>query len=204
MLVDIVVFDGVDELDALGPFEVLRRAQRARPSLIVRLVSVSGQRSVRAAAGLTFDSDAPFRPGDAEILVVPGGGWVSRARRGAWAEAERGELASLLAASSNVRVKAAVCTGTMLWAQAGLISGRRATTHHNALAELAAFGVEVVEERVVDDGDLVTCGGITSGIDMALWLVERELDADVATAIATELEYVRFRPRAGTEPQSAS
>ena len=196
MLVDIVVFDGVDELDALGPFEVLRRAQRARSSLIVRLVSVSGQRSVRAAAGLTFDSDAPFRPGDAEILVVPGGGWASRAQRGAWAEAQRGELASMLA-SSNVRVKAAVCTGAMLWAHAGLITGRRATTHHNAVAELAAFGVEVVNQRVVDDGELVTCGGITSGIDMALWLVERELDAELAAAIATELAYERYRPLRG-------
>ena len=85
----------------------------------------------------------------------------------------------------------------MLWAHAGLISGRRATTHHNAVAELAAFGVEVVNQRVVDDGDLVTCGGITSGIDMALWLVERELDAELAAAIATELEYERHRPLRG-------
>jgi len=198
MLIDIVVFDGVDELDVLGPFEVLRRAQRARSSLIVRLVSVTGQQSIRAAAGLTFESDAPFRPGDAEILVVPGGGWASRARKGAWAEAERGELPSMLAASTNVRVKAAVCTGTMLWATAGLITGRRATTHRSSLQELAALGVEVVDERVVDDGDLVTSGGVTSGIDMALWLVERELDADVATAIATELEYGRYRPNVGS------
>jgi transcriptional regulator GlxA family with amidase domain len=198
VLVDIVVFDGLDELDAIGPFEVLRRAQRAQPSFIVRLVSVTGQRSVRAAAGLGFESDAPFRPGDAEILVVPGGGWTSRSKKGAWAEYQRGELTSMLAsAATRVRVKAAVCTGAMLWAHAGVLAGRRAATHHHAMAELAALGVEVVDERVVDDGDLVTSGGITSGIDMALWLVERELDADLATRIATEMEYERFRPRVG-------
>jgi transcriptional regulator GlxA family with amidase domain len=82
----------------------------------------------------------------------------------------------------------------MLLAHAGLVRGRRASTHHSALGELSALGVAVVADRVVDDGDLVTCGGVTSGIDLALWLVERELGAELAEQISQVIEYRWFRP----------
>ncbi len=89
---------------------------------------------------------------------------------------------------------ATVCTGGMLAAAAGLANGRPATTHHAALDELRAGGADVVAARVVDDGDLVTAGGVTSGIDLALWLLERELGAAVADAVAEEIEYPRNTP----------
>jgi transcriptional regulator GlxA family with amidase domain len=79
----------------------------------------------------------------------------------------------------------------MLAAEAGLTDGRRAITHHGAVADLADSGAEVVEARVVDDGDLVTAGGVTAGIDLSLWLVERELGAVAAEDLATFLEYER-------------
>jgi transcriptional regulator GlxA family with amidase domain len=108
----------------------------------------------------------------------------------------RGELKPLLViAAANARIMAGVCTGTMLLAHAGVIGGRRAGTHHSALGELAALGVEVVADRVVDDGDLVTGGGVTSEIDLALWLVERGLGAELAEQISTVIEYPWFRPR---------
>jgi len=88
-----------------------------------------------------------------------------------------------------------VCTGTMLLAHAGVIGSRPASTHHAALADLAATGADVRTERVVDDGDLVTSGGVTSGIDLALWLVEREVSVDLADRIATGMEYPRYRPQ---------
>jgi transcriptional regulator GlxA family with amidase domain len=75
-----------------------------------------------------------------------------------------------------------------------VITGRRANTHHTAIEELADLGVEVVRERVVDDGDLITSGGVTSGLDLALWLVARELSDLLAQQIAKNIEYKWFRP----------
>jgi transcriptional regulator GlxA family with amidase domain len=195
MLVDIVVFDGVDELDALGPLEILRRAGQASDDVAVRLVTHCGRDSVRGACGLTFGVDAPFTPGEADAVVLAGGGWNAHARQGAWAEYQSGELMPLLVnAASSASLIAGVCTGTMLWAHAGVITGRRASTHHSALDELAELGVDVVPERVVDDGDLITCGGVTSGLDLALWIVARELNDVLAQHIAKGIEYKWFRP----------
>ena len=81
----------------------------------------------------------------------------------------------------------------MLAATAGLTRGRPATTHRGALADLRASGARVVEARVVDDGDLLMAGGVTSGIDLALWIVEREFGAAIADAVTEEMEYPRTR-----------
>ncbi len=195
MLADIVVFDGLDELDALGPYEILRRAGQLSIDFSVRLVAHTGQPTIMAASGLTFATDAKFTPGEADIVIVAGGGWNARSKQGAWAEYQRGELAPLLVeASQGASVMAGVCTGTMLWAHAGVITGRRANTHHTAHDELAELGVMVVPERVVDDGDLITSGGVTSGLDLALWLVARELSDLLAQQIAKSIEYKWFRP----------
>ncbi len=188
-----MVFDGLDELDALGPLEVFRLAARAGAGVTARLVTRVGQDSVRGAHGLAFAPDAVYQPG-ADVLLVPGGGWSSRSDVGTWGEVQRGHWLPLLAeARATTACLAGVCTGTMLLANAGLVRGRRASTHHLALDDLRAAGAVVVAERVVDDGDLVTCGGITSGLDLALWLVERELSAAVADEVADELEYRRYR-----------
>src|ERR1035437_7875178 len=89
---------------------------------------------------------------------------------------------------------ASVCTGALLLAHAGVVGARRATTHHAARADLAASGAEVMEDRVVDDGDLVTSGGVTSGLDPALWLVERFAGRDLADTVARRMEYAPARP----------
>lgn len=86
-----------------------------------------------------------------------------------------------------------VCTGSMLLAEAGLVKGRPATTNRNAWTELEAFGAELKTNRVVDDGTLVTAGGITAGIDLALHIVEREYSAEIADGIAATMEYTRDR-----------
>jgi transcriptional regulator GlxA family with amidase domain len=86
---------------------------------------------------------------------------------------------------------ATVCTGGMVAAAAGLTNGRPGTTHHAALEELRASGAHVIAARVVDDGDLIMAGGVTSGIDLALWLVEREAGAEIAAAVTEEMEYPR-------------
>ena len=184
--IDIVLFDGFDELDALGPFEVLRNA-----GFDVRLVTLDGERTVVASHGARLLSDGPPRA-DADLVMVPGGGWNGGGLSGARAEAGHGaiprHLAQVHAAGTPV---ASVCTGAMLLAAAGITNGRPATTHHGALEDLRASGAIVVDERVVDDGDLLTCGGVTSGIDMALWIVERERGRELADRVAQEMEHER-------------
>jgi transcriptional regulator GlxA family with amidase domain len=132
---------------------------------------------------------------DVDLVLVPGGGWNDRSERGAWAEARRGELPAAIARLHRAGVAVgSVCTGAMLLSAAGLTRGRPATTHASAVPDLRAAGAEVVDARVVDDGDLVTAGGVTSGIDLALWLVERNWGADLADRIATEMEHDRRGP----------
>jgi transcriptional regulator GlxA family with amidase domain len=193
MHIEVVVFDGVEELDALAPYAVLRKAAEAGADLRVALVTLEGAEEVTGSSGVRIRPDgrlgARERP---DLVVVPGGGWVARAARGVRAEAERGDLPRALAAlHADGTILAAVCTGTMLLAAARLLDGRPATTHHGALADLQASGAEVIPARVVDDGDIVTAGGVTSGLDLALWLVERFAGSQVASAVEQRLEYER-------------
>ena len=195
MIIDIVVYDGLDELDALGPLEVLRKASAGGADVTARLVTREPAEVVTGANAVRFVPDATYRAGEADVLLVPGGGWAARAPVGAWAQFQQGSWLPLLAAArASARLMVGVCTGTMLLAHAGVIGDRRAGTHHSAWDDLAATGATVVRDRVVDDGDLITGGGVTSGIDVALWLVERELSPTLADRIAAGMEYARFRP----------
>ena len=187
MRTEILVYDGFDELDAIGPYEVL-----AGGGFAPLLVTLAGQRQVTASHGLAVVAHGTL--GDApELLVVPGGGWNDRAEAGAWGEAERGDLPRAIARlhASGTTI-AAVCTGGMIVAAAGLLEGRPAVTHHGALDELETTGAVVKRDaRVVDDGDVLTAGGVTSGIDLALWLVERERGPEAAARVAAEMEHPR-------------
>ena len=195
VLIDIVVYDGLDEMDALGPMEVLRSAAAAGADLTARLVTRTPQSLVTGAYGLRFVPDGTFTLGEANVIVIVGGGWAIRADRGAWGEVQRGDWLPLLAdAAKSADVVAGVCTGTMLLAHAGIVGTRRACTHHTAWDDLRATGATLVKDRVVDDGDLITSGGVTSGIDLALWLVEREFGRDLAERVAARMEYPRARP----------
>jgi uncharacterized protein (DUF427 family)/putative intracellular protease/amidase len=187
--IDIVVFEGFDELDALGPLRVFRGAAAHGADLAARLVTRAEPLDVTGQHGLQVRADAVYEPG-ADVLLVPGGGWVARAATGVRAEADRGEWPRLVRAAADAGVLVAgVCTGVMLLARAGVIGDRPATTHHGAKADLEAAGVKVVDERVVDAGGLVTAGGVTSGIDLALHLVDRLAGREAAEAEARRLEY---------------
>ena len=192
MRIDIIVFDGLDELDVVGPLEVLRGAALSRSDWEVRLAGHQGTDPVTGTFGLVFTPDVAFRPGDADVVVVPGGQWANRGTVGAWAEVQDGRWLPLLAdAAAGGALMASVCTGAMLLAHAGVIGTRKATTHAAAVDDLAATGAEVVDARVVHDGDVITGGGVTSGIDVGLHLVEHLLGADAAEAVATRMEYPR-------------
>ena len=194
--IDVVVYDGFDELDAIGPYEVFAAAADSGADLSVRLAALSDPATVTAGRGLPIEPDGslpdPGSPERPDVVVVPGGGWNTRSEAGAWAEAERGDLPAALAALHDAgTVAASVCTGAMVLAAAGLTDGRPAVTHRGALDDLRESGAAVVDARVVDDGDLVTAGGVTSGLDLALRLVEREAGSAVADRVAENLEYER-------------
>jgi transcriptional regulator GlxA family with amidase domain len=193
MKLQIVLFEGFDELDALAPYEVLRRAEEAGADMRVELVTLDPADEVTAFYGLRVRPDRQLDTGNQpDVLIVPGGGWNHPGPRGARAEAERGALPAAIARlHAEGTIVAAVCTGAMLLARAGILAGRHATTHHIALEDLRAAGAEVVPARVVDDGDVITSGGVTSGLDLALWLVERFAGAEIAVQVERRLEYER-------------
>jgi transcriptional regulator GlxA family with amidase domain len=192
--IDIPIFDGFDELDAVGPYEVFQNAAAGGGEFSAHLVTRVPAEVITGSHGLGVIPDGLSAPG-ADLVLVPGGAWVARNDVGVWGEVQRGEWLPLLArAAEDGAVMASVCTGAMLLAHAGVIGSRRAGTHHSAWADLAATGATVVRHRVVDDGDLLTAGGVTSGIDLALWIVERWGSVDLADGVAGQMEYTRVRP----------
>ncbi|EMA67482.1 ThiJ/PfpI domain protein [Halorubrum aidingense JCM 13560] len=217
MRVDILLYDGFDELDGIGPYEVFDYAlgyaaddtpdadattdaddsAAGSPLGRVRYVTLDERETVTASHGtrVGVDGTLPEPGADAapDLLVVPGGGWSARdVAASAWAEARKGDVPRALGQhhAAGTRI-AAVCTGAMLLAEAGVTDGRPAVTHASAIDELRESGAEVVDARVVDDGDLLTAGGVTSGIDLALHLVDREFGAEIADRVATVIEYER-------------
>ena len=186
--IEIVLFEGFDELDAIGPFEVFENGARVGADLETRLVTLESTDSVRASHGLVVEPDGVL--GDPDTLVVPGGGWTSE-DGGVRQAVDDGTLAEAVAERYDTGATvASVCTGAMILAHGGLLEGRPAVTHHAALEDLEAFA-DVREARVVDDGDVLTAGGVTSGIDLALWYLEREWGDDVAATVAREMEHER-------------
>lgn len=215
MRIEIPLFHGFDDVDAIGPLEVLANAAATQPGAEVVLVGAHEAGVVESAhrARIVVDEVLSDR---ADLVIVPGGGWngprhygidvddATQARMsGVKREFEDGRLAQRLRALRDAgAAMASVCTGALLLAQAGILDGRPATTHRGNLELLATLGTGIrvdPEARVVDDGDVLTCGGVTSGIDLALHLVEREWGADLATAIATLMEHERRGPVRVTE-----
>jgi transcriptional regulator GlxA family with amidase domain len=191
MDIEILLFDGFDELDAMAPWEVFAGLAKVTDSVRASLVTLEGARSVRGDHGAVVTAHGAMSA-HPDVLWVPGGGWLDRSPTGAWGLVQAGDVPRAIAARhASGTVLASVCTGALILAAAGVLAGHRATTNLHALDELRAFaGVTVVEARVVDDGDIVTGGAPACGLDLALHLVRRFVGPDVAAAAARELQYV--------------
>ncbi|WP_006243476.1 DJ-1/PfpI family protein [Mycolicibacterium tusciae] len=188
MRIEIVVFEGFDALDVVAPWEVFARAANIDPDLDVALVRLDGPPLVSAADGLQLHVADEL--GTPEALFVPGGSWVDGTDTGVRREIRRGTLPSLIAdLSVSARWVGSVCTGALLLGEAGILRGRNATTNPAALEELSQYGAVVHRSRVVDDGNVVTAGAVTAGIDLALWLVQRELGGAVADKVARAIAH---------------
>jgi len=198
----IVLFDGFDPLDVVAPFEVLVAGSDAvGGELVVELVSAEGPRPVVSGSrGLVLNATAQLDPSKPGYVIVPGASGpidgdpdevatipVLLARFG-----ETGAVPLMRQAMANPDITVAtVCGGSLALAMAGLLEGRNAVTHVLGLDVLDATGVNVVRARVVDDGDLVTAGGVTSGLDLALHLLGRTYGPRVALAVEELFEYER-------------
>lgn len=183
--VGILVFDDVEELDFVGPWEVFGVAERLIPgSFALSLVSPRGS-PVRARYGLRITGTLPMKgAGRMDLLIVPGGVGA----KGVMKDAD--VLAWIRRANEEGAIVASVCTGALILASAGLLDGKRATTHWAALGDLRAFpGVRVEHDRFIDLGRVVTSAGISAGIDMALHLVGRFLSPEKAREVAHRMEY---------------
>lgn len=191
--VGIVIFDDIEVLDFCGPFEVFSTVRlnedkrREEPSpLDVKLVSERGG-TVITSGGMQVTADYDFGScPKLDILCVPGG-WGTRKEL-----ANPVMLEWLRDRAAQVELLTAVCTGSMLLGFAGLLEGRRATTHWRSLDWMAeSFSDTMVlrDLHVVEDGDLVTSAGISAGIDMALKVVDRYFGEEIARAAAKHMEY---------------
>ncbi|MFI9230795.1 DJ-1/PfpI family protein [Streptomyces rimosus] len=201
-----VLFDGFDPLDVIAPYEVLSAGGAASAGAVsVELVSAEGPREVvSGTGGLALRATAALDPTRPGLVVIPGAagrigdpGGAPDHDAGA-GQTPQGdtipvllgrtlttELPALLwAAMGNPDVTvSAVCGGSLVLAMAGLLEGRCATTHHMGLDMLDATGAHAVSARVVDDGDLVSGAGVTSGLDLGLYLLEREVGPRIAHAV---------------------
>jgi putative intracellular protease/amidase len=187
-LTEVLVFDGFDDLDAVAPLEILTAA--GFPTRVVRPAGHPG--TVRSAHGLVMRVDAEL--GSPALVLVPGGGWLDAAA-GVRDQCEGPLPAALAALHEAGAVVASVCTGAMLLARAGLLTGRPAVTNRNALDDLAAAGADVRRDvRVVDDGSVVTGGGPAAGIDLAIRLVARFGGEDAGRDAAARLEHEPVGP----------
>ena len=186
--IGILLFDGTEELDAVGPWEVLANWVQTHPEDGYRVSSLSEHGGlVRCAKGLTVQADHSYADAPPlEVLLYPGGqgtrpqlhdeaqlDWVRRQRQ-------------------QTPLMTSVCTGSLVYAAAGLLAGRPATTHWGSLDLLAELDPSIQvrpDDRFVDDGDLITAAGVSAGIDMALHLVHRLAGVDRAREVRRDIQY---------------
>jgi transcriptional regulator GlxA family with amidase domain len=200
----ILAYPGLQSLDAVGPFEVFAgatRAAAATPSdgYAVRLVSIDGG-AVRCGSGVVLETEAlPGTDAVIDTLVLPGGDQARAAR------SDRALVTWIAAVAPRCRRVVTVCTGAFLAAEAGLLDGRRVTTHWASAGQLAADypDLEVDADPIyLRDGKYWTSAGVTAGIDLALALVEEDLGGEVAQTVARWL--VMFLHRPGGQTQFSS
>lgn len=200
MHIQIVLFDGFDLLDAIAPYEVFTAAAMYTDEYItVELVSAEGKRMVTSGVNhLQIQASAKLDLTHKGIILVPGAsGSVhdngSESVPVKLQQATETSLSNLLteAIKKPDILLSTVCGGSLILAMSGLLEGRYAVTHHMGMGLLSAANAIPVNARIVDDGNIVTGGGVTSGLDVALYLVERELGPQIAHAVEQLFEYER-------------
>ena len=185
----ILLFDGVEELDAIGPFEVLAGWTRMFPDdgWRVTTVGLDGPEPIRCVNGLVVTPETSFdSAGRIDLLVYPGGRGARELMN------DEPHLDWVRKQAEEIELVTSVCTGALVLASAGMLRDRPATTHHGALERLGAIDPTIdvrADARYVDDGDIVTAAGVSAGIDMALHLVARLGGEEHARRVRGFLQY---------------
>lgn len=194
MQVALVLYDGFTALDIIGPYDVLNALPHSEPVFVAERAGpvANESRSLSLVADRSLaEVTSP------EIVVVPGG-------LGTRALLEHEPLLSWLREVHETTTwTTSVCTGSLLLAAAGLLDGVPATTHWLAREQLAALGAEVVSERVVEEGKIMTAAGVSAGIDMALALIQRMYGDEAAEAVQLGIEYDPAPPVDSGSPDRA-
>lgn len=186
--IGLFLFDDVEELDAVGPWEVLAYWTLHYPEdgWNVSCISMDGA-SVRGAKNLVIGAHHSVKNAPPlDVLIHPGGQGTRRLMR------DPAHLQWIRTQRATVPVLASVCTGSLVYAAAGLLVGRHATTHWeslNLLSELDPTVITDVDARFVDDGDMITSAGVSAGIDMALHLVARLAGTERAREVRRAIQY---------------
>jgi len=189
----IALFPGVTHLDFTGPHQVLSRTPDAR----VIVASLGGQDI--AAEGLTFTKLTDLAAIErCDVLLIPGGGGATEA---ALDEAFVGEIRRL---GGQARYLTSVCTGSLVLGAAGFLQGKRAATHWAWRDLLPLFGATIDESRVARDGNLITGGGVTAGLDFAFTLLAELAGEEAAKSVQLGLEYAPAPPFESGRPELAS
>jgi putative intracellular protease/amidase len=194
MDIAILIYDRFTALDAIGPYEVLSRLPGANLMFVASEVG-----PVRTDNGmLTLVAEHSLQElSSPDIVLVPGGPGEVAQRAGETV------LDWLRKADETSTWTTSVCTGSLILAAAGLLEGKRATSHWLALEELRRLGAIPVSERVVFDGKIVTAAGVSAGIDMALTLAAKVAGEQVAQAIQLGIEYDPQPPSNAGSPATA-
>lgn len=186
--IGIYLFDGAEELDWAGPWEVLASWTRRSPEDGYRVVTLAtGEGPVTCAKGLRVLADHTWETSPPLSVVVYPGGLGTRAHLG---DPAHRDWVRRQAASGALMTS--VCTGSLVYADAGLLDGRPATTHWSALDLLAELGKDIEvrpDDRFVDSGEVITAAGVSAGIDMALHLVARLHSVERAREVRRYIQY---------------
>jgi cyclohexyl-isocyanide hydratase len=191
--IGILVFPGVQQLDLTGPYEVFASVPGTAVHLVWKdLAPVVASTRLILSPTTSFAECPPL-----DVFCAPGGAGVNGLLR------DEEVLDFIRRQAAQVRYLTSVCTGALLLGAAGLLKGRRATTHWMAHDFLADFGAIPVKARVVRDGNLITAGGVTSGIDFALTLVAEVFGRAQAETVQLSMEYAPEPPFSAGEPDQA-
>lgn len=189
-----VIFPRMTQLDLTGPFEVLARMPGAKVDLLWHRIE-----PVKDAQGLTFTPTATFADyGKPDIVFIPGGPGVLEAMQDEYL------IAFVRSAGAEAALVTSVCTGSLVLGAAGLLKGKRATTHWSSVDQLALFGAIPTPERVVIDGHTVTGAGVTSGIDFGLAVVAKLHGEEKAREVQLQIEYDPHPPYDSGSVRTAS
>ena len=179
----LVIFDRMTSLDFIGFYDVITRlkSMKIMPDFEWRICATAER--VIDDRGLRFQTDSVAEPlSSYDMLFVPGGFGTRTLQY-------HSEFIGWLKGAEHAPLKISVCTGALLLGAAGFLRGRRATTHPSAYGELAPYCGTVVQDRVVDEGDIITARGVSSAIDAGLHLVQRLAGPDARDRVATQMDY---------------